>query len=109
MRSPVELSEVDAEIEAQHRLARAKLAAANERFERALAESERLKRAAQRPMDEELTGPALVAALAEAEESYRKSLAALTTDSSDAARWRCARALIELDRLSSQVSGRRVR
>ncbi len=109
MRNPTEVSEVDAEVEAQHLLARAKLAAANERFERALAESERLKRAAQRSADEELTGPALVTALAAAEESYRKSLAALTTDSSDAARWRCARALIELDRLSAQRSARRVR
>ena len=110
MRSAIEVDSAT-EIESQHKKARAKLEAANARFERALAESQRLKRSGATLVaaaDEELIGEALVAAREAAELVYRTSLAALKTDSSDAARWRCARALIELDRLSAS-STRRVR
>jgi hypothetical protein len=113
MRNPVEQPESPTEIEAEHRRARARLEAANARFARAVAESERLKRSGAQPAsavgEEELVGAALAAALEAAEANYRSCLAEMKTDSSDTARWRCARALIELDRLAEQVSARRVR
>ena len=47
MSKRVALRQTDAELESQHRIARERLATASQRFERALAESERLKRRAQ--------------------------------------------------------------
>lgn len=53
---------------------------------------------------EQVPHPAsLRAELEAAEDNYRSWLTRLKTDSSDAARWQCARALIEFDRLSREL------
>lgn len=114
MRNPPEQAELDADtIEMEHRRARERLAAANERFSRALAVAERLKYEQLNPLeaveDAGVKDSTLIAARDAAEANYRVCLAAMKKDSSDTARWRCARALIEFDRLSEKVTTRRIR
>ena len=86
--------------ELESRRAQAKL---EDRLRRALAESERLESLTARSGEPELIDAALTAAVQAAEANYRFCLEALKIDSSDWARWRCARALIEFNRLSDRL------
>jgi multidrug resistance efflux pump len=109
MRHPVEQLHSANQIETEHRQARARLEAANARLSRAVAEHERLTGLAPAVYADEPEGIELETALDAAEAGYRAALEAMKTDSSDAARWRCARALIEFDRLSDLATTRRGR
>lgn len=95
MRHPLEPFQTDPLTDSDDLRAREKLSA-NDRFSRALAA---------RGHCEQLADDAdLATTTAAAEVCYRRCLEELKTDRSDLVRWRCARALIEFERLSQMLT-----
>ena len=98
------LVERKAQSETDYARARENVVAFSARFSPAVVEAERLKG---RALVEDEEVAALVAARNAAEANYRLCRATWRKESTDAARRRCGRALIEFDRLADKVTSRR--